>query len=65
MRFIEGAFVFTIIDDRNNLQFAKGDNPLVLYHYNKYGFNVKTRTEAIFDRRLDMLEKHGVDIIFN
>ena len=49
---VEGSFVFTILDDSNNLYFVKGDNPLALYHYEKYGFYVYASTEAILDRAL-------------
>ncbi|MGN1119139.1 MAG: hypothetical protein ACI4Q4_02200, partial [Oscillospiraceae bacterium] len=41
-----------VLDDRNNLYFVKGDNPLALYHYEKYGFYIYASTEAILDRAL-------------
>lgn len=32
---VEGSFVFTVLDEHNNMYFVKGDNPLALYHYEK------------------------------
>ena len=49
---VEGSFVFTVLDEENNMYFVKGDNPLALYHYEKYGFNIYASTEAILDRAL-------------
>lgn len=50
-----GSFVFTILDDKNNMYFVKGDNPLVLYHYENYGFYVYASTKEILDRALTKL----------
>ncbi|MDY4588690.1 MAG: class II glutamine amidotransferase [Oscillospiraceae bacterium] len=52
---VEGSFVFTILDEKNNMYFVKGDNPLALYHYEKYGFYVYASTESILDRSLTRL----------
>ena len=52
---VEGSFVFTLLDEHNNLYFVKGDNPLALYHYEKYGFYIYASTEAILDRSLTRL----------
>ena len=52
---VEGSFVFTVLDEKNNVYFVKGDNPLALYHYEKYGFYVYASTEAILDRSLTKL----------
>lgn len=49
---VEGSFVFTVLDEWNNLYLVKGDNPLALYHYEKYGFYVYASTNAILDRSL-------------
>ena len=50
-----GSFVFTILDDQNNMYFVKGDNPLALYHYESYGFYVYASTKEILDRALTKL----------
>ncbi len=49
---VEGSFVFTVLDERNHLYFVKGDNPLALCHYEKYGFYVYASTNMILDRAL-------------
>lgn len=54
---IEGSFVFTILDESNNMYFVKGENPLALYHYEDYGFYVYASTDAILRRAL---EKAGI-----
>ena len=58
---VEGSFVFTILDEHSNLYFVKGDNPLALYHYEKYGFYVYASTEAILDRALAELRILGFE----
>ncbi|MGN0683485.1 MAG: recombinase family protein, partial [Oscillospiraceae bacterium] len=58
---VEGSFVFTVIDDRNNLYFVKGDNPLALYHYEKYGFYVYASTEAIW--LMETFNTKGVNLV--
>ena len=30
---VEGSFAFTVLDEKENLYFVKGDNPLCLYYY--------------------------------
>ena len=50
-----GSFVFTILDDKNNMYFVKGDNPLALYHYENYGFYVYASTKEILDIALTKL----------
>ena len=49
---VEGSFVFTVLDEHNNIYFVKGDNPLALYHYETCGLYVYASTEAILDRAL-------------
>ncbi|WP_410078827.1 class II glutamine amidotransferase [Ruminococcus sp.] len=41
---VEGSFVFTVLDDKSNLYFVKGDNPLALYHYETCGLYVYAST---------------------
>ena len=52
---VEGSFVFTVLDDKNNIYFVKGDNPLALYHYETCGLYIYASTEAILDRALTRL----------
>ena len=52
---VEGSFVFTVLDEKNNMYFVKGDNPLALYHYEKYGFYVyasRTHTDSRYRTNL-------------
>lgn len=44
---VEGSFVFTVLDQDNNLYFVKGDNPLTIYHYPKLGLYLYASTEDI------------------
>jgi len=44
---VEGSFSFTILDDRNNLYFVKGDNPLCIYHYPDSSLYLYASTEEI------------------
>ena len=52
---VEGSFVFSVLDEHNNVYFVKGDNPLALYHYETCGLYVYASTEAILDRALTRL----------
>ena len=52
---VEGTFTFTVLDEKENLYFVKGDNPLCLYHYPRYGVYLYTSTEAILTRALNLL----------
>lgn len=52
---VEGTFTFTVLDQKENLYFVKGDNPLCLYHYPKYGVYLYASTEAILTRALNRL----------
>ena len=52
---VEGSFVFTVLDDKNNIYFVKGDNPLALYHYETCGLYVYASTESILDCALTRL----------
>ena len=52
---VEGSFVFTVLDDKNNIYFVKGDNPLALYHYETCGLYVYASTESILDCALARL----------
>ena len=49
----EGSFCYTILDDRNNLYFVKGDNPLAIYKFN--GFYLYASTDEILMRAVKKL----------
>lgn len=52
---LEGSFSFTVLDDRNNLYFVKGDSPLCLYHYPETGVYLYASTKPILERALQQL----------
>ena len=47
---LEGSFTLSVLSDRNELFFVKGDNPLCIYHYEKLGLYVYASTEAILKK---------------
>lgn len=51
---VEGSFTFTVLDERENLYFVKGDNPLCLYQF-RCGIYLYASTEAILNRALQRL----------
>lgn len=62
---VEGTFVFTVLDEKDNLYLVKGDNPLCLYHYPKAGFYLYASTEEILKkavRRLRLPKEKAVRI---
>lgn len=52
---VEGSFVFTLLDDKRNMYFVKGDNPLALYHFRHHGFYVYASTDEILISALTKL----------
>ena len=44
---LEGSFTITVLTDKDDLYFIKGDNPLCLYHYPAKGLYVYASTEEI------------------
>lgn len=52
---VEGSFTFTVLDERENLYFVKGDNPLCLYYYPRSRVYFYASTEAILNRALAKL----------
>ena len=50
---VEGSFCFTVLNDRNELYFTKGDNPLALYKFD--GFYLYASTEMILQNALEKL----------
>ena len=53
---VEGTFTFTVLDQQENLYFVKGDNPICLYHYPRYGVYLYASTETILTRALNLLK---------
>lgn len=52
---VEGTFVFTVLDEKDNFYFLKGDNPLCLYHYPASGFYLYASTEEILKKAIRRL----------
>lgn len=50
---VEGSFCFTLLNDRDELYFVKGDNPLALYKFD--GFYLYASTEVILQNALKEL----------
>ncbi len=44
---LEGSFTITVLTDKDDLYFVKGDNPMCLYHYPTRGLYVYASTEEI------------------
>ena len=53
---VEGSFTFTVLDERENLYFVKGDSPMCLYYYPRCGVYLYASTEAILNRALGRLK---------
>ena len=49
---VEGSFVFTVLDRRDQLYIVKGDNPLCICHFLKTGLFVYASTEEILQSAL-------------
>ena len=49
---LEGSFTFTVLSDKDELWFIKGDNPMCLYHYPELGLYVYASTEEILKSAL-------------
>lgn len=47
-----GSFVFTILDDCDNIYFVRGNNPLCIYNFHTHGFYLYASTKDILDRTL-------------
>ena len=52
---LEGSFTITVMTDRDELYFIKGDNPMCIYHYEKLGFYIYASTEPILKTALKQL----------
>lgn len=49
---VEGSFVFTLLDERDNLTFVKGDNPLLLLHLPREDLYLYASTPQILSAAL-------------
>lgn len=52
---VNGSFTFTVLDNRDNLYFVRGDNPLCIYHFVGAGFYIYASTKEILDKALKRL----------
>ena len=52
---LEGTYTFTVLSDKDELYFIKGDNPMCLYHYPDRGLYVYASTEEILRTALQRL----------
>ena len=55
---VKGSFTFTVLDERENLYFVKGDSPMCLYYYPGCGVYLYASTESILNRALVQLDLH-------
>jgi len=53
---VEGTFSFTILDNRDNLYLIKGNNPLCLYHWPRWGVYLYASTEDILKKALKKIQ---------
>lgn len=58
---VQGSFSFTILDQKNNLYFVKGENPLIIYHYPELGLYLYASTSEILDNALFLLNMENVN----
>lgn len=52
---VEGTFVFTILDEKNNMYFVKGQNPLTILHFPALGMYIYASTDSILSKALEKL----------
>ncbi|MDE5557614.1 MAG: class II glutamine amidotransferase [Ruminococcus sp.] len=55
---VMGNFVFTILDENNTLYFIKGNNPLYLVYFERFGLYVYASTKSIMDKTLKAVGLH-------
>lgn len=53
---IEGSFCFTVLDEKDNLYFIKGDNPLCIYQYPRTGLILYASLEEYLTKSLKRLK---------
>ena len=49
---LEGSFTITVLDQKDNLYFVKGDNPMCIYHFKSKGIYIYASTEEILLKAL-------------
>ena len=49
---LEGSFTITVMDEKSNLYFVKGDNPMCIYNFKSKGFYIYASTEEILQSAL-------------
>lgn len=49
---LEGSFTITVLTQRNELYFVKGNNPMCIYHYPEVGIYIYASTEEILKKGL-------------
>ncbi len=52
---VEGSFVFTALSDDDKLYIVKGDNPICIYHFAKYGLYLYASTEEILKTAVEKM----------
>lgn len=52
---LEGSFTFTVLSEKDELYFVKGDNPMCIYHYPERGLYLYASTEEILNKALRKL----------
>jgi glucosamine 6-phosphate synthetase-like amidotransferase/phosphosugar isomerase protein len=58
---VRGSFVFTVLDNKDNLYFVRGDNPLCIYHFAGKGFYLYASTEDILTKTINRLGIEKLD----
>lgn len=52
---LEGSFTFTVLSEKDDLYFVKGDNPMCIYHYPARGLYLYASTEEILKKAIRRL----------
>lgn len=52
---LAGSFTFTVLSDKDELYFVKGDNPMCIYHYPQRGLYLYASTETILKKAVRRL----------
>ncbi len=56
---VEGSFVFTVINNSDNLYIVKGNNPFCLYHFPQSGFYLYASANEILTKAIIKLNMHS------
>lgn len=52
---LTGSFTITVMDENNNLNFIKGDNPMCIYHFEDMGIYIYASTDEILINALQRM----------